>query len=52
MPNSLPLAEATTSSFAPNLHKDPLITPLIPSRLDLIDGNTLLARLKELAPQS
>ena len=38
----------TTSDFAPKLRQDPLISPLIPSRLDLINGETLLARLKEL----
>ena len=42
----------TTSDFAPLLRKDPLILPLIPSRLELIDGNTLLARLEELARKS
>jgi restriction system protein len=39
----------TTSDFAPRLRTDPLITPLIPSRLGLIDGKALLARLEELA---
>jgi restriction system protein len=39
----------TTSDFAPNLKKDPLIVPLIPSRLDLINGTMLLKRLRELA---
>jgi restriction system protein len=39
----------TTSDFAPWLRKDPIITPLIPSRLGLIDGKALLARLEELA---
>jgi restriction system protein len=39
----------TTSDFAPLLRKDPLIVPFIPSRLELIDGKTLLARLEELA---
>jgi restriction system protein len=39
----------TTSDFAPKLHEDPLITPFIPSRLELINGKTLLKRLKELA---
>jgi restriction system protein len=39
----------TTSDFAPRLRKDPLIIPLIPSRLGLIDGKALLARLEELA---
>jgi restriction system protein len=39
----------TTSDFAPMIKKDPLITPLIPSRLGLINGEMLFARLKELA---
>jgi len=39
----------TTSDFAPLLRKDPLIIPFIPSRLKLIDGKMLLARLEELA---
>jgi restriction system protein len=39
----------TTSNFAPLLRKDPLILPFIPSRLELIDGETLLVRLQELA---
>jgi restriction system protein len=39
----------TTSDFAPLLRKDPLVVPFIPSRLELIDGKTLLVRLEELA---
>jgi restriction system protein len=39
----------TTSDFAPRLRSDPLISPFIPSRLELIDGKALLARLEELA---
>jgi len=38
----------TTSNFAPRLREDPLMGPLIPSRLELINGTQLLARLKEL----
>jgi restriction system protein len=38
----------TTSDFAPNLCKDPLITPFIPSRLELINGAMLLKRLQGL----
>lgn len=41
----------TTSDFAPGLARDPLIIPLIPSRLELINGAALLKRLKELAGQ-
>ena len=39
----------TTSDFAPLLPKDPLIMPFIPSRLELINGKALIARLEELA---
>jgi len=42
----------TTSDFAPNLHKDPLITPFIPSRLELIAGKVLFERLGEIAKKS
>ncbi|HEV7746405.1 MAG TPA: restriction endonuclease [Pyrinomonadaceae bacterium] len=41
----------TTSDLAPNLRKDPLITPLIPSRLDLINGSELRRRLIEISKQ-
>jgi len=39
----------TTSEFAPLLRRDPIISPYIPSRLELVDGRTLLARLNEIA---
>ena len=39
----------TTSDFAPRIKEDPLITPHIPARLELINGPTLIQRLKELA---
>lgn len=39
----------TTSDFAPKLKKDPLITPWIPSRLELINGAQLRERLIELS---
>jgi len=39
----------TTSDFAPRLREDPLIMPFVPSRLELINGQMLLDRLKELA---
>jgi restriction system protein len=39
----------TTSGFAPRLLADPLIAPLMPSRLELVDGTRLVQRLKELA---
>jgi restriction system protein len=39
----------TTSDFAPKLRKDPLLMPFMPSRLQLIDGKMLRARLIEIA---
>jgi restriction system protein len=39
----------TTSDFAPMIRSDPLITPFMPSRLELVDGKLLMARLDELA---
>jgi restriction system protein len=42
----------TTSDFAPLLHTDKLLAPLIPSRIELINGKKLLARLEELARKS
>lgn len=39
----------TTSDFAPKIRKDPLILPLIPARLELINGNKLFERLEELS---
>ncbi len=41
----------TTSKFAPGIIKDPLIAPLIPSRLELIDGDLLLKRLAEISSE-
>jgi restriction system protein len=38
----------TTSGFAPKIRTDPLITPLIPARLELVDGTMLMERLKQL----
>jgi HJR/Mrr/RecB family endonuclease len=38
----------TTADFAPRLRSDPLITPFMPSRLELVNGKTLLKRLIEL----
>ena len=40
---------STTSDFAPKIKEDPLIVPLIPARLELINGPKLLKRLQELA---
>ena len=39
----------TTSDFAPKMGDDPLITPFIPQRLELINGGKLILRLQELA---
>jgi restriction system protein len=39
----------TTSDFAPMIKTDPLIVPFIPSRLELVNGRELFARLEELA---
>lgn len=41
----------TTSDFAPKIKTDPLISPLMPSRLELINGNALMKRLNELNHQ-
>jgi restriction system protein len=41
----------TTSDFAPKLQEDPLIVPFIPSRIELINGITLLKRLTDLAKE-
>jgi restriction system protein len=38
----------TTSDFAPLLRTDPLISPLIPQRLGLVDGKMLVGRLRDL----
>jgi restriction system protein len=40
---------STTSDFAPGIATDPLIAPLIPSRLDLINWEKLRAWLEKLA---
>jgi restriction system protein len=39
----------TTSDFAPMIRQDPLITKFFPDRLELVNGEALLARLQELA---
>lgn len=39
----------TTSDFAPKIKDDPLIIPLIPQRLGLINGKELVARLQDIA---
>jgi restriction system protein len=38
----------TTSDFAPRIRTDPLIAPFMPSRLELVNGSALFARLAEL----
>jgi restriction system protein len=42
---------STTSDFAPMIKINPLIVPFIPSRLELVNGTALFARLEELARQ-
>lgn len=39
----------TTSDFAPRIATDPSIAPLIPYRLELVNGKDLFARLAELS---
>jgi restriction system protein len=39
----------TTSDFAPMIKTDPFIIPFIPSRLELVNGTALFARLEVLA---
>ena len=39
----------TTSDFAPKIQDDHIIQSFIPDRLELINGPSLLNRLKELA---
>ena len=42
----------TTSDFAPKLREDILLKPFMPAQLELINGEMLLARLKELKEKS
>jgi restriction system protein len=39
----------TTTDFAPRVRTDPFIKPLMPARLELVNGQMLLERLKQLA---
>ena len=39
----------TTSDFAPKIKKDKIIAPFVPFRLELINKDALLARLKQVA---
>ena len=41
----------TTSDFAPKIKDDPLITPFIPARLELINGSSLFKMLEKLLEQ-
>jgi restriction system protein len=40
----------TTSDFAPRIAQDPYIRPHMPNRIELINGQELLQRLRSLAP--
>jgi restriction system protein len=40
---------STTSSFAPRITSDPFLADLMPHRLELIDGQSLLGKLKKVA---
>jgi restriction system protein len=40
---------STTSDFAPKIKSDPLLNTVMPSRIELINGTALFARLEELA---
>ena len=42
----------TTSDFAPLLRADPLIKEFMPSRLELVNGTALFARLQELSKKN
>ena len=42
----------TTSDFAPRIKVDPLITPFIPSQLQLINGKELIERLHKISLDS
>ena len=39
----------TTSNFAPMIASDPFIAPLIPNRLELVNGTELITRLTDIA---
>jgi restriction system protein len=38
---------STTSDFAPKLADDPFIKPLLPHRIELVNGEQLLVRLQQ-----
>jgi restriction system protein len=39
----------TTSEFAPRIESDPLLSPFIPNRLELVDGKRLITKLEDIA---
>jgi len=39
----------TTSDFAPRIQQDPLISPFLPTRIELINGKELLNRLRNIS---
>jgi restriction system protein len=39
----------TTSEFAPRIETDPLLSPFIPHRLELVDGQRLVTKLADIA---
>jgi restriction system protein len=47
-PNATKGIVTTSSQFAPRIEKDPLISPQVPFRLELVDGPALRERLKAL----
>lgn len=42
----------TTSDFAPKIQDDPLIKPLIPYRIELVNGPMLFERISRLGGNS
>jgi restriction system protein len=42
----------TTSDFPPNIRKDPLIAPFLPTRLEFVNGDGLRLLLKNLQPSA
>ena len=42
----------TTSEFAPRIQDDPLLSPFIPHRLELVDGQRLVTKLARIADGS
>lgn len=48
-PKATKAVMTTTSSFAPKILEDPYISPFCPYRLELVDGEQLFSRLKDLS---